>query len=175
MRKLTVGLLSLSLLALPGAARAGGLLAEFSLGSGYQLGLSSPERIPTSLGVAVGYGLTDMLKLELGAFANLGDVQNSIDNANASTFDMDLRAMVVVAPPLFPLYLRGIVGQSNVLNGPTKITYGGALGVSFGLFGIGGFVEAGAMQKTYSVTVPGAGTATQEGWQAEGKVGIKIG
>lgn len=175
MRKLTFGLLSLALLALPGAAHAGGLLAEFSLGSGFRADISSPERIPTNVGVAVGYGLTDMLKLEVGAFANLGDVQNSIDNANASDFDMDVRGMLVLAPPLFPLYLRGIVGASNVINGPTKVTYGGALGVGFGLFGIGAFVEAGAMQRTYLVAVPGAGTISQDGWQVEGKLGVTIG
>jgi hypothetical protein len=116
-----------------------------------------------------------MLRLQLGAFANLGDVQGSIDNASASNFYMDLRAMVVIAPPLFPIYLRGIVGETNVFNGSTKVTYGGALGLSFGLFGIGGFVEAGATSRTYPVTVPGAPAATTTGWQAEGKIGIRIG
>ena len=174
MRKLTFALLSLALLALPGAASAGGLHLELTLGSGLQV--STSDRIPTTAGLAVGYGLTDTLKLQVGGFAALGDVKSTLDNSSAGTFDMDVRGMVVVAPPLFPLYLRGIAGVANVLDGPKKVTYGGALGVGFGLFGVGAFVEAGAMQRTYRVVAPvGSVSATKDGWQAEARVGLSIG
>ncbi|MBK9516840.1 MAG: hypothetical protein IPO09_05675 [Anaeromyxobacter sp.] len=174
MRTLKLGLLSLALLALPGAAHAGGLLAEVSLGSGLRAGLGDVERIPTNLGVAVGYGFTDMLKLEIGAFANLGDVQASVSDSGADGFNVDLRGMVVVSPPLFPLYLRGIVGLTN-LKDNSDLTYGGALGLGFGLFGVGAFVEAGAMQRNYQVTVSPGLTTSEKGWQVEGRVGVSIG
>ncbi len=176
MRKLTFALLSLALLALPGAAHAGGLLAELSLGSGVRAGVGDTERIPTNVGLAVGYGFTDMLKLEVGAFANLGDVQASVSDGNADSVTVDVRGMVVLSPPVFPLYLRGIVGVTD-LSDTSSFTYGGALGLGFGLFGVGAFVEAGAMQKEYTVTVPGVpgATASEKGWQVEGRLGISIG
>lgn len=175
MRKLSLGLLTLALLAMPAAASAGGLHLEVSAGSGLRAGLGDVERIPTNVGLAVGYGFTDMLKLQLGAFAAVGDVKSSVSDNGAGKFDVDLRAMVVLAPPVIPLYLRGIAGVTDLVDGKSKVTYGGALGLGFGMFGVGAFVEAGAMQRTYTVTVPGVGTASKDGWQVEGRVGVSIG
>jgi len=174
MRKLSLALLTLALLASPAAASAGGLHLELSVGSGLRAGLGDVERIPTNAGVAVGYGLTDMLKLQLGAFASLGDVKASVNDTGAGKFDVDLRAMVVVSPPVIPLYLRGIAGITDLVDGKSKVTYGGALGLGFGMFGVGAFVEAGAMQRTYTVDVGGV-TASKEGWQVEGRIGASIG
>jgi hypothetical protein len=177
MRTLKLALATLTLaaaLALPSAARAGALV-EFSLGSGLQAGVGDVQRIPTNIGVAAGYGFAGMLKLEVGAFANLGDVKSSVNDATAHKTNVDLRGMVVVSPPLFPLYLRGIVGATNLVTGTKKVTYGAALGASFGLFGVGAFVEAGAMQRTYTVTLPGGLSASKDGWQVEGRVGVSIG
>lgn len=174
MRKLTLGLLTLALLASPAAASASGLHLELSVGSGLRAGLGNTERIPTNVGAAVGYGFTDMLKLQLGAFAALGDVKQSVSDQGASKFDMDLRAMVVLSPPVLPFYVRGIAGISDLVDGKKKVTYGGALGLGFGMFGVGAFVEAGAMQRTYTIAVP-AGTASKDGWQVEARVGASIG
>jgi hypothetical protein len=175
MRKPTLGLLTFALLALPTAASAGGLHLELSVGSGVRTTPSPQERIPTNVGATLGLGLTDMLKLQVGAIANLGDVQESVSDVGASDFDVDLRGMLVIAPPLFPLYLRGIVGVTDLVQGGNNVTYGGALGLGFGLLGIGGFIEAGAMQRTYTVTLPEGGEGSKDGWQVEGRLGVSIG
>jgi hypothetical protein len=116
-----------------------------------------------------------MLKLELGAVANLGDVSASY-SAGGSKFDVDLRGMVVVSPPLFPLYIRGIAGATSLKSKPAKFTWGGALGIGFGLFGIGAFGEIGAMQKAYQVVDPVTAVESEKkGLQIEGRVGVSIG
>jgi hypothetical protein len=174
MRRISFGLLALALLASPVAARAGFLL-EASVGSGVRAGIGDVERIPTNAMLAVGYGFTSMLKLEVGALANLGDAKAGF-SSGGSKVDVDLRGMVVVSPPLFPLYLRGIAGVTSLSVKPARFTYGAALGVGFGLFGIGAFGEVGAMQHRYEVTLPaGGGTIGRDGWQVEGRVGISIG
>jgi len=173
MRKTTLALLTLTLLAAPAAASAGPLL-ELSLGSGYRAGLGDAERIPTNVELTVGYGLAGMLKLEVGALAGLGDVKKSIHDQRAGTMTWDIRPMVVVSPPLFPLYLRGIASFSDLGQKPVKPTFGGALGIGFGLFGVGVFAEAGAVQHRYVVAVP-TGTIIKDGWQVEGRVGVSLG
>ncbi len=172
MRRIPFALLALTLLASPAAARAG-MLFEASVGSGVRAGIGSAERIPTNVMATVGYGFADMLKLEVGALANLGDAKSSF-STGGSKFDVDVRGMVVVSPPLFPLYLRGIAGVTSLKTKPAKFTYGGALGAGFGLFGVGAFVEAGAMQHTYEIATP-VGTVSKDGWQIEGRLGISIG
>jgi hypothetical protein len=174
MKKLVLGLLALTLIASPAAARAG-FLFEGSVGSGVRAGIGSTERIPTNVMAAVGYGFTDMLKLEVGALANLGDAKASF-SAGGSKLDVDLRGMLVISPPLFPLYLRGIAGVASLKQKPATFTYGAALGVGFGLFGVGAFGEVGAMQHRYEITLPGGvGTVGKDGWQVEGRLGISIG
>jgi hypothetical protein len=179
MRKFLLATLALTLLASPAAASAGGLHLELSLGSGVTAGVGTTERVPTTVGAAVGYGFTDMLKLQVGAFVGLGDVQDSTVSSTADDQNLDLRAMVKIEPPVFPLYFRGIMGITDLVKGEQNFTWGGAVGMGFGLFGIGGFVEAGAMQKTFNYTVPGAPAGTpevsQKGWQVEGRIGVSIG
>jgi hypothetical protein len=173
MKKLPLGLLALTLLASPIAARAG-FLFEASVGSGVRAGIGSTERIPTNVMATLGYGFTDMLKLELGALANLGDAKASFSNSG-SKLDFDLRPMIVISPPLMPVYLRAIAGITSLKVKPTKFSYGAALGVGFGLFGVGAFGEVGAMQHRYEITVPSVGTVGKDGWQIEGRLGISIG
>jgi hypothetical protein len=178
MRRISFGLLALTLLASPVAARAG-FLVEASVGSGVRAGIGTAERIPTNVMGAIGYGFTDMLKLEVGALASLGDAKAGFSSGGSRT-DVDLRGMVVISPPLFPLYLRGIAGVTSLKVKPARFTYGAALGVGFGLFGVGAFGEVGAMQHRYEVTVPvtpatPSGTVGKDGWQLEGRIGISIG
>jgi hypothetical protein len=173
MRRISYGLLALTLLASPVAARAG-FLFEASVGSGLRAGIGSAERIPTNVMATVGYGFTDMLKLELGALANLGDARSSF-STSGSKLDIDLRPMIVIAPPLLPIYLRGIAGINSLKVKPTTFSYGAALGVGFGLFGVGAFGEVGAMQHRYEVALPGGLTVGKDGWQVEGRVGLSIG
>jgi hypothetical protein len=174
MRRFSFGLLALALLASPAAARAG-FVFEASVGSGVRAGIGSAERIPTNVMAAAGWGFTDMLKLEVGAVANLGDAKSSF-SSSGSKFDVDLRGMVVISPPLFPIYLRGIAGATSLKEKPTRFTYGAALGVGFGLFGVGAFGEVGAMQHRYEIVLPaGAGTVGKDGWQVEGRLGLSFG
>jgi hypothetical protein len=175
MRRLSLALLTLALLASPLAVRAGGFHVEGSVGSGVRTGVGDAARIPTNLMATLGYGFTDMIKLQVGAVANLGDVSASY-SAGGSKFDVDLRGMLVVAPPLFPLYLRGIAGVTSLKSKPARFTWGGALGMSFGLLGVGVFGEVGAMQRAYQMADPVTAIETEKmGLQVEGRIGVSIG
>ncbi len=172
MRRVFVGIVVVLGLASAPLAASAGPVVEGSVGVGWQL-TSSVDRTPLNVMVAPGWGFAGLLKLELGLVANMGDVQNS-------KFDLELRPMVVISPPLFPLYLRAIFAVQNFVNGPTTIAYGGALGLSFGLFGAGLFVEAGVLPRNVKVdaitNVPVVGstsnpTKDEFRWFAEGRVG----
>jgi hypothetical protein len=143
MRKSILGALAVALLAGPAVAKAG-VVVEVSAGSGFVYDPGPIARIPTNVMIAPGVSFAKMLRLELGLLGNLGDVK-------ASKFDLDLRPMVVLKPPMFPLYLRGILGVTNLIDGPKKLTYGGALGMDFGLFGLGAFLEAGIVPRVVEV------------------------
>jgi hypothetical protein len=159
MRKYILGALAVALLAGPAVANAG-MLVEVSAGSGAAYDPKPVARIPTNIMVAPGYSFASMLKLELGVLGNLGDVKDS-------KFDLDLRPMVVVKPPLFPIYLRGIVGVTSLVDGPRKFTYGGALGMDFGALGVGMFLEAGFVPRR--VEIPGGADQTIK--VVEGRLG----
>jgi hypothetical protein len=156
-RTLVSAALALALLALPAAARAGAIL-EGSVGSGVRLNPSPVERIPTNLMLAGGYSF-GIVKLELGLLGDLADVKHS-------KFDLDLRPMVVLKPPLLPIYLRGILGVSGLVEGPAAVSYGAALGSRIGL-GIGAFLEAGALSRKAKI-----GGLDKDTWIAEGRLGF---
>lgn len=155
--------LALALLLGPAAARAG-VVVELSAGSGFRYDPKPVERTPTNVMIAPGYSIAGILKLELGLAANLSDVEGS-------KFELDLRPMVVVSPPLFPLYVRGVFGVTNLVDGPQKVTYGGALGTSFGLMGVGLFLEAGVLHRTLSLTTSGV-ESNVDYWVGEGRLGV---
>jgi hypothetical protein len=151
--------LALALLSLPAAARAGTVI-EGSVGSGLRWDPSPVERIPTNVMLAGGYSFAGVLKLELGVVGNLADVKHS-------KFDLDLRPMVVLKPPVIPFYVRGILGVSGLVEGPAALNYGGALGVRLGALGVGAFLEAGALSRR--VKVEGV---SKDSWVAEGRLGV---
>ena len=157
MAKLFPALVASALLLAPLSARAG-LVFEGSAGSGFTLSPHAGDRIPTNLMLAGGYSFP-VVRLELGVVGNLADVSHS-------KFDLDLRPMLMVKPPLFPLYARVIAGVSGLVEGPSAFTYGGALGVRLGL-GVGAFVEAGALAKRMKVNAK-----DKDVWFAEGRLGI---
>jgi hypothetical protein len=107
-----------------------------------------------------GYSFAGVLKLELGVVGNLGDVKDS-------KFDLDLRPMVVIAPPIIPFYLRGILGVAGLVSGPESLNYGGALGARLGALGVGAFLEAGALSRRIKI-----GGEHKDAWVAEGRLGI---
>jgi len=172
MRKLLLAVAAVAALAAFPRSASAGFLLEGSVAMAAQTS-PSVERAPVNVMLAPGWGFAGMLKLELGLVGGLTDLQNS-------KFDLELRPMLVVAPPFVPLYLRAIFAVQNLINGPTTYAYGGALGLSFSLFGAGLFVEAGVLPRNVTVdvatNVPVVGTptgATREEfrWFAEGRVG----
>ncbi len=158
MAKLSSSLVAFALLLAPYTARAGWLV-EASAGSGFRWEPGPVERIPTNLMLTGGYSLP-VVKFELGLVGNLTDVENS-------KFDLDLRPMLVIKPPLFPMYARAILGVSGLVEGPAHVNYGGALGVRIGALGVGGFLEAGALSRRIEID-----DQKKDSWIAEGRVGI---
>ena len=158
MAKLHWALLAAALLLAPISARAD-LVFEGSAGSGITLSPHSGDRIPTNLMLAGGYRFS-IVRLELGVVGNLADVKHS-------KFDVDLRPMLMVKPPLLPVYARAIAGVSGLVEGPSSFTYGGALGVRLGALGVGAFVEAGALARRMKVDAK-----DKDVWFAEGRLGI---
>lgn len=159
MAKLFSAAVALALSLSPIAARAGGLF-EGSVGSGLRWDPEPTERVPTTVMLAAGFSFP-VVKLELGALANLADVEDA-------KFDIDLRPMIVVKPPLFPLYFRGILSYGNLIEGPKTFGYGAALGVRIGPpIGVGAFLEAGALTKKVKV-----GDVENDVWFAEGRLGV---
>src|SRR5688500_18131739 len=156
MRPLRSALLALALAALPVGARAA-LLLESSVGVGWEV---SPDdgRQHTNVMLAPGFLIGELLKLELGFVANLADVKGR-------DFDIGLRPMVVIDPPLFPLYGRAIFVVNNLSEGPVTYAYGAAVGVSMGIGPGGAFGEAGLLPRN------AGGTGV---WVLEGRTGIAV-
>lgn len=155
MRQLKWAIATAVILAVPMTANAGFVL-EGSLGKGYVV---SPDLASgfgdTQIMIAPGYGLGEMLRLELGFNFPLGDV---------GSFDLQLRPMIVLDPPLLPIYVRGVVAVSNLIaEGDINYAIGGAGGVSFSLAGIGIFGEVGVIPFF-------AGDVTV--WTIEGRIGV---
>ena len=157
MAKLLAALAASALLLTSLPARADTIL-EGSLGSGVTLSPHAGDRVPTNLMLAAGYRLS-VFRLELGVVGNLADVKDA-------RFDLDLRPMLTVKPPLLPVYGRVIAGVSGLLEGPTALTWGGALGARLGL-GAGAFLEAGVLSRRIKVD-----DRHQDAWYGEGRFGI---
>ncbi len=158
MAKLFPALAAAALLLAPLTARAG-LVLEGSVGSGLTLSPDAGNRIPTNLMLTGGYSFP-AVKLELGVVGNLADVENA-------KFDVDLRPMLVIQPPAFPLYGRVILGVTGLVEGPTAFSWGGAAGFRFGVLGLGAFVEAGALSRRIEVN-----GKEEDSWFAEGRLGV---
>lgn len=165
MRKLGLAVLVVALWAAPRAASAGPLL-EASLGLGWWVSppsapISVESRQPLNVMIAPGYGLLgDLLKVQVGvAGSGIGDVSND-------SFRLQIRPMVTLSPPLFPLYVRGILAFMDVTHDQTRQTaFGAAAGLGFGLAGFGIFAEVGAL--TFS--------SGGQQWIVEGRAGISLG
>lgn len=147
-------LLSAALL-IPAAAHAGFVL-EGSLGKGVTVSPDVDDRAgPTSVLIAPGYGLGEMLRAELGFVFDMAD-------GNSSTTNLRLRPMLVIAPPVLPVYGRLVLGVTNLLEGDRHIEYGGAVGASMSIAGLGIFAEAGVIPQSIN---------DQLFWVLEGRAG----
>ncbi len=157
MRKLFFGLLAVLALSLPSPAEAGAFL-EASLGKGAEVKPETKAQ-PINIMVAPGYSLA-ILKLQVGLAADLPDVENS-------KFDIGVRPMLTLSPPVVPLYARLILAVNNLTNKERRsLAYGGAVGLSVGLGGIGVFLEAGLLPRSLR---------DQFHWIIEGRGGVSIG
>jgi hypothetical protein len=162
MRRWFQAALVLSVLVVAPAAHAGWIL-EGSVGKGARVSPSPVAQTQTNIMLAPGVTLlADILRLELGFLAELPDVK-------ASKFDLQLRPMVVVAPPILPIYGRAIFAVTNLLEGKTTIAYGAAAGLKFGLGPVGVFAEAGLLPRSVDV----AGTSKIH-WVIEGRIGANL-
>ncbi len=149
----------LVLAAAPPAARASFVL-DGSVGKGWQVSPGS-QATPINVMLAPGIGFADdILQAQLGLVGNLTDVQNS-------KFDLELRPMLKVAPPLFPLYGKAIFAITNLTGnaGPTSVAYGAAAGLEVKLPVVGLFIEAGALPRSVSGTFI---------WVLEGRAGVSL-
>ena len=99
-----------------------------------------------------------VVRLQLGLVADLPDVEQS-------KFDIGLRPMLTISPPILPLYGRIVFAVNNLLN-DTTVAYGAALGLSFGLAGVGVFAEAGLLPRSVNDTMT---------WVLEGRLGLSLG
>ena len=157
MRRWFQAALVLCLLAVAPAARAGWIL-EASVGKGVQVSPSPVAATQTNLMLAPGFTFLSLLRLELGLVGELPDLKDS-------KFDLQLRPMLVVAPPILPLYGRAIFAVTNLLEGKTTIAYGAAAGFKLGVGPVGVFAEAGLLPRS---------VASKISWVVEGRVGANL-
>jgi len=164
MRKLAFILCAAALMAVPSLAEAG-IIIEASVGKGLQVKPTPPlnsdfagRLAQTNLLIAPGYAIGQMLRAELGVLMDMPGKAAGVKQ----DFQVRLRPMLVVSPPLLPLYGRLIFGMANVLKKDRVIEYGAALGVGASLFGLGLFAEAGVIPQAAD-----AGTV----WIVEGRAG----
>jgi hypothetical protein len=155
MRKLLSALLLVFAVSLPFAANAG-MGVEASLGKGWEVQPDSQQQ-PLNLMVAPGYSFM-IVKLQVGLVADLPDVENS-------KFDIGVRPMLTISPPILPLYARLILAF-NTLKEDATLAYGGAVGLGFGLAGVGIFAEAGILPRNQN---------DQFRWVVEGRAGVSLG
>lgn len=140
MRKLLhIAVFAITILGGSAVAEAG-LVIEGSVGKGYQV--DTPRAwMPTNIMVAPGYHFLGILRAQLGLVGDLGDVQNS-------KFDLQIRPMLGVYPPILPLYARVIFAVQNILNEP-NVAFGaaGGLKIELPIIGLGVFAEAGILPR----------------------------
>ncbi len=154
MRKLATTAVVFIALLLPGVAKAGFIL-ESSIGKGLQVSPSVQKDLqPVNLLVAPGYGLGKMIRAELGVVLDLPKESKDLN--------LRLRPMLVVDPPILPIYGRVILGVANLLDKSRAFEFGGAIGAGGSLGPVGLFGEVGVIPQ-----------AASDGfvWLLEGRVG----
>ncbi len=140
MRKMGLLVFVVALWAAPRPANAGWVF-EGSVGVPWQ---TSPNvyRQQLNLMVTPGYGLLDdMLRLEMGLVANFADVQNS-------KFNVGLRPMLALHPPILPLYGKLIFDWNDIGGSTSTASVGVAIGTSFGLGPAALFLEGDYLSRS---------------------------
>jgi hypothetical protein len=149
--------LVLSLLCLAPVARAG-FIIEGSVGKGAKVSPSPVKATQTNIMIAPGITFLSLLRLEVGLLNELPDVKDS-------KYNLEIRPMLVVAPPILPLYGRVIFAVTNLLNGPTTVAYGAAGGLKIGVGPVGVFAEAGFLPRSRDSKI---------NWVIEGRLGAYL-
>jgi hypothetical protein len=152
------GLVLLGLLAIAPAAKAG-LIVEGSIGKGAKVGPSPVAAEPLNVMIAPGITFLSILRAEVGFVWALPDVQ-------PHKSEVEIRPMLVVAPPLFPLYGRLVFGFTHLVDGPRKVAVGAAGGLKFGAGPIDVFGELGVLPRSFDTTT---------NWVMELRAGIALG
>jgi hypothetical protein len=150
-----------SFLLAPVAAHAGWII-EGSVGKGAQVKPSPVTAEPINVMIAPGFTIP-FLRFEVGLLNSLPDVNNS-------KYDLEIRPMLVIAPPILPLYARAIFAVSNLLH-DVEIAYGAAGGLKIGLGPVGVFAEVGALPRSRT---PAGATASEISWVIEGRAGVAL-
>lgn len=131
-----------------------------SLGYGQQLSPTSQTE-STNLMVAPGFGIGNLLRLELGI---LGALEGSRPGSD-SGLGLQFRPMLVISPPLLPVFARLIVAAVDPFSVTRTFAYGGAIGVVAALSGVGLFLEAGVLPRAYN---------SYFAWVLEGRAGVYL-
>lgn len=140
MRKLLPLVIFVASLCVASRAQAGWVI-EGSVGKGGRV--NEPRGWePTNVMAAPGYQFLGFIRLQLGLVGALGDVKNS-------KFDLQLRPMVGLYPPVIPIYARAIFVFEELVHRPVHYAVGGAVGLKIGLpfIGVGVFAEAAALPR----------------------------
>jgi hypothetical protein len=158
MRKLLLAFVIGVSLAAPSAAHAIGV--EASVGKGVAFDPTKAQ--PTNLMLAPGIQFL-WLRANIGLVADLPDVE-------ASNFDIGVRPMLSLHPPLLPLYGKVVLAFNNLMDEPPgrSFAYGGALGIEITFASLGVFLEAGFLPRN---------PEGDQGftWVLEGRGGISLG
>ena len=156
--RLPLSLLVASLLTLAGPAHAG-IFFETSLGYGVEAAPNPGDRQDPNVMIAAGWGLGELIVAELGL---VGAYPGGKDIPRQG--ELQIRPMLIISPPLLPLYLRGTLAFKDPFSDSRKLAYGASLGIRFSLMGLGAFDELGALPVS----------ADPVRWIAEGRVGASL-
>jgi hypothetical protein len=151
-------LLVTALASAPTAAQAG-LGVDLSIGKGVQTSPSSHAE-QLNLMVAPGLTLMNVLRLQLGIANELPDTQNS-------RYNLELRPMISLVDPTFPLYGRIVFGITNLIHGDSTVAFGAVGGLKMRVGqSINLFFELGVLPRSRHDTLS---------WVFEGRLGTSIG
>ena len=140
----------------PNVAHASLSLAA-SVGQGYVV--SEPRgREATSFMLAPGVSIADIVRIELGVVGALSAVKGGDDD-----LALQLRPMLVLTPPILPLYVRLNLAFIDPFADDRVVAYGGALGLGISFFDVGVFAEAGLLPRSVADTFV---------WVLEGRAGV---
>jgi hypothetical protein len=146
-----------------------GFILEGSVGYGYEV---DPQHATQAINLMLtpGVEIADVLRLEVGILGAYGAVRSGLDK----DLQLEFRPMVVLAPPVIPLYARLILSVVQPFSDADRtIAYGGALGigVSVPASGVGVFLEVGILPRSVTSQVT---QLSEYVWILEGRAGVSF-